>query len=83
MLLQYAYGAAENDLQGDFIVNYYINKERLFTENYISCQYIDPHFFSFKCKREHIFNVSLPNLAYPNQHLDIEAHMVQEIIQLY
>ena len=27
--------------------------------------------FAFKCKREHIAKVSMPNTAYPNQHIDI------------
>ena len=28
--------------------------------------------FAFKRKREHIYKVSIPNIAYPNQHIDIE-----------
>ena len=28
--------------------------------------------FAFKDKREHIAKVSMPNIAYPNQHIDIE-----------
>ena len=28
--------------------------------------------FAFKVKREHIAKVSMPNIAYPNQHIDIE-----------
>ena len=28
--------------------------------------------FSFKGKREHITKVNMPNIAYPNQHIDIE-----------
>ena len=28
--------------------------------------------FAFKGKREHISKVSMPNIAYPNQHIDIE-----------
>ena len=28
--------------------------------------------FAFKDKREHIAKVSIPNIAYPNQHIDIE-----------
>ena len=28
--------------------------------------------FVFKGKREHIDKVSIPNIAYPNQHIDIE-----------
>ena len=28
--------------------------------------------FAFKGKREHIAKVSMPNIAYPNQHIDIE-----------
>ena len=28
--------------------------------------------FSFKGKREHIAKVNMPNIAYPNQHIDIE-----------
>ena len=28
--------------------------------------------FAFKGKREHIAKVSMPNMAYPNQHIDIE-----------
>ena len=27
--------------------------------------------FAFKCKREHIAKVNMPNIAYPNQHIDI------------
>ena len=27
--------------------------------------------FSFKGKREHIAKVNMPNIAYPNQHIDI------------
>ena len=31
--------------------------------------------FAFKGKREHIAKVNMPNIAYPNQHVDIEiAH---------
>ena len=29
--------------------------------------------FSFKGKREHITKVNMPNIAYPNQHIDIET----------
>ena len=28
--------------------------------------------FAFKGKREHIVKVNMPNIAYPNQHIDIE-----------
>ena len=28
--------------------------------------------FAFKGKREHIANINMPNIAYPNQHTDIE-----------
>ena len=28
--------------------------------------------FAFKGKREHITKVNMPNIAYPNQHIDIE-----------
>ena len=28
--------------------------------------------FAFKGKREHIAKVNIPNIAYPNQHIDIE-----------
>ena len=28
--------------------------------------------FAFKGKREHIAKVNMPNIAYPNQHIDIE-----------
>ena len=28
--------------------------------------------FAFKGKREHIVKVNIPNIAYPNQHIDIE-----------
>ena len=28
--------------------------------------------FSFKGKREHVSKVSIPNIAYPSQHIDIE-----------
>ena len=28
--------------------------------------------FSFKGKREHITKVNIPNIAYPNQHIDIK-----------
>ena len=28
--------------------------------------------FAFKDKREHIVKVNMPNIAYPNQHIDIE-----------
>ena len=28
--------------------------------------------FTFKGKREHIAKVSIPNIAYPNQHIEIE-----------
>ena len=28
--------------------------------------------FAFKCKREHIAKVNMSNIAYPNQHIDIE-----------
>ena len=28
--------------------------------------------FAFKSKREHIAKVNMPNIAYPNQHIDIE-----------
>ena len=28
--------------------------------------------FAFKSKREHITKVNMPNIAYPNQHIDIE-----------
>ena len=28
--------------------------------------------FAFKGKREHISKVNIPNIAYPNQHIDIE-----------
>ena len=28
--------------------------------------------FAFKCKIEHIAKVNMPNIAYPNQHIDIE-----------
>ena len=28
--------------------------------------------FAFKGKREHIGKVNMPNIAYPNQHIDIE-----------
>ena len=28
--------------------------------------------FPFKGKREHIAKVNMPNIAYPNQHIDIE-----------
>ena len=29
--------------------------------------------FAFKGKREHIAKVNMPNIAYPNQHIDIET----------
>ena len=29
--------------------------------------------FAFKSKREHITNVKIPNIAYPNQHIDTET----------
>ena len=29
--------------------------------------------FAFKGKREHIAKVSIPNIAYPNQHIDIDT----------
>ena len=29
--------------------------------------------FAFKGKREHIAKVNIPNIAYPNQHIDIEV----------
>ena len=29
--------------------------------------------FAFKGKREHITKVNMPNIAYPNQHIDIEV----------
>ena len=28
--------------------------------------------FAFKGKREHIAKVNMPNIAYPNQHIDVE-----------
>ena len=28
--------------------------------------------FAFKGKREHIANINMPNIVYPNQHIDIE-----------
>ena len=28
--------------------------------------------FAFKGKREHIAKINMPNIAYPNQHIDIE-----------
>ena len=28
--------------------------------------------FAFKGKREHIAEINMPNIAYPNQHIDIE-----------
>ena len=28
--------------------------------------------FAFKDKKEHITKVNIPNIAYPNQHIDIE-----------
>ena len=28
--------------------------------------------FAFKGKREHIAKVNIPNIAYPNQHIEIE-----------
>ena len=28
--------------------------------------------FTFKSKREHIAKVNMPNIAYPNQNIDIE-----------
>ena len=28
--------------------------------------------FAFKVKRKHIAKVNMPNIAYPNQHIDIE-----------
>ena len=28
--------------------------------------------FAFKGKREHVAKVNMPNIAYPNQHIDIE-----------
>ena len=28
--------------------------------------------FAFKGKREHIAKVNIPNITYPNQHIDIE-----------
>ena len=28
--------------------------------------------FAFKCKIEHIAKVNMPNIAYPNQHIEIE-----------
>ena len=28
--------------------------------------------FAFKGKREHIVKVNMPNIVYPNQHIDIE-----------
>ena len=28
--------------------------------------------FAFKGKREHISNINMPNITYPNQHIDTE-----------
>ena len=36
--------------------------------------------FAFKGKREHIFKVSIPNIAYPGQPMILEYYMVQLIM---
>ena len=36
--------------------------------------------FAFKGERKHIVKVNMPNIAYPNQYIDIEILMVQGIM---
>ena len=36
--------------------------------------------FAFKSKRKHIAKASMPNIAYPSQHIELKYCMAQEIM---